>query len=440
MAMILRATRCPGHVLTGPDLGAVAGVRAVPLLQHLRGLPSHGQHELQSHRMSPGHPARPGPAGAVCGVVAYEPKGNDGTIGRQVELTLSEPEVINTALFEPFKGEISMSFLRGAGFLSIFRKYLPLLFVSYGLIHCGVACAKSESVDDPKIMLAKAQRLLDTYYGSSENLTQAAELLARVAQVDNRIAAAYVQSARLVIMGGHLVSDEYVGGTVEKYHALLDKALELDPTNQKAHILKAEAYDIQGLYDLEKRSLDAAAKYGNDPWLWMGYGRHAEKMGNRASAYMRYASVEAAGPGTEPSQRKAYVQALLELSSFRIEGMPGIEERAATALRERYPTDAWILGGFADKFIFRGRFDDAIFYARAALKTMNYGAARLSLAVALYGKAASLIAAGRPKNESAPLIAEAQALGFERSAVLRRLGQSGPAIAKLMPTIDRIVR
>jgi tetratricopeptide (TPR) repeat protein len=294
---------------------------------------------------------------------------------------------------------------------------------------------------DSNRKVTEAKQLLDRYYGSRENLQLAATLLEAAIATDDSNANAYVQAARLTIMGGHIFRDQFQPNSVEAYHALLDKALSIDPSNQKAHILKAEAHDIQKNYPQEKASLERARELGStDPWLYVGYGRYYGNMRNGTLAYAFYSKVEALGPGDSAEQRRAYISALLGLSRYKPRGQPSrLKELASRASRERDPADAWILGDFAELFVFYGMFDDAIEYAREALRTMNYGAARLVLAESLYGKAAQLIAQDKSADAN-DLIVEARHLGFDSADVLARLETSNEEVKSLMPILSKIVK
>jgi tetratricopeptide (TPR) repeat protein len=290
--------------------------------------------------------------------------------------------------------------------------------------------------------LAEAKLLLDTYYGNQENLRLARTLIESALSIDSGNADVYVQAARLTVMGGHIVRDEFRRNTVESYDALLDKALSIDPSNQKALILKAEAYDLQKNCPEEKAALDKAKALGSsDPWLLMGYARYYYSVRDDTMAHHFYSQVEALGPGSAPEQRKAFVSALSELARFKPPpGQPfRLKELASRARAERYPTDAWTLGNFADEFVFHGMFDDAIVFAREAVRTRNYGAGRLTLAVSLYGKAAQLLSANKTADAN-KLLSEAQQLGFAASDVLSRLEGSSEQVEALMPILKKIVK
>jgi tetratricopeptide (TPR) repeat protein len=281
--------------------------------------------------------------------------------------------------------------------------------------------------------IAEAKLLLDTYYGKQENLESAATLLGDVLGKDKKNANAYVQAARLTIQAGD---------SVESYHALLDIALAIDPTNRKAFILKAGAYDIQKNYSQEEAALDKAKELGStDSWLYMGYARYYGRVGDETSSRYFYSQVKARGPGDSPEQRRAYVSALTSLVRFLPQEPSEPIELARLAWRERYPTDAWTLGTFANEFIFRGVFDDAVVFGREAVRTMDYHVGRRTLAVALYGRAAQLILLDQTAQAN-KLIDEAQRLSVSPSDVMSRFEafNGGEIMDKLMPILTKIVQ
>jgi tetratricopeptide (TPR) repeat protein len=313
---------------------------------------------------------------------------------------------------------------------------LPSLILAWAIL-LWPCMAAAEPVE-----VTQARELLDTYFGQPRNLVKARYLLQSALKADSANSAAYVEAARLVIKGGYLFQEHSRQDRTGIYDVLLTRALVIDPRNAKAHILKAEAHDMQGNYAEERASLARAESLGTkDPWLWVGYGRYHGKVGNITEAYAAYAKVEALGPGVSLSERNAYVFALSEVSTFRV-GNEDMDVRlrryAALVLRERHPQNAWIVGDFAYRFLHRGLFEDAIQYAREALKTMNYGSARLALAESLYAQAALLIE--QKKNAQAlPLIRDAEALGIDPDIVLEALETAGPAVDRLMPILQTIV-
>ena len=272
--------------------------------------------------------------------------------------------------------------------------------------------------------VAQARELVDTYYGDTSILRRAAALLQKAYEQDPGESEIYVQAARITVMGGHLSFGRLANGTLESYESLLDRALALDPKNAKAHILKAEAFNIAGRHYEELLELDAAKALGTtDPWLLMGYGRYYIATNEALRGYQFYIDVKERGPGSTASERRAFVQAVTRLRRLKIGDRSQAElqtELAALAMKERYPTDAWTPLTWAEEFFERERFDDAIFYARAALRTMKFPAASRVLSAALYVKAALLTHQGVPETapEVQALIEEARGTGVEPERIL----------------------
>jgi tetratricopeptide (TPR) repeat protein len=305
---------------------------------------------------------------------------------------------------------------------------LAMLFHAPGIAHASDA-------------VARAKALIDTEYGDARKLEAAAVLLHEALDANPNDADAYVQAARLTIKGGHIVRSQFQPGTVEAYQELLDKALKLDPKNQKAHILKAEAFHIQGQSTQELIELGMAKQRGDsDPWLWIGYGRYYTGVKDYESAHSAYMKVKALGPGSNAEWRGAYVTALERLAwyEWRLRGPAAVRELGRLVKQERDPKDAWSLGNFAEDFLAFGMYDDAIEFSREALAVMNYGAGRLILTAALYGKAAQLIQAGK-MGDAKTLTAEAARNGFNRALVFRYLPSSAPDFAQLKPILEKIV-
>jgi tetratricopeptide (TPR) repeat protein len=168
----------------------------------------------------------------------------------------------------------------------------------------------------------------------------------------------------------------------------------------------------------------------------IGYGRHFASVGDAERAVSYYAKARARGPGASLEQRNAFIAALLGLAGFvEPETLKSLAELTRT---ERDPRDAWALGNFGDVAILAGLFDDAISLSRDALSTMSYGAARLTLAAALYGKAAELIANGQ-RTEATRLVEEARSFGFSKASILDRYAGADPTVERLLPTLQGIV-
>jgi hypothetical protein len=132
------------------------------------------------------------------------------------------------------------------------------------------------------------------------------------------------------------------------------------------------------------------------------------------------------------------VSALGALTPFAEDDQAELKAIGELIRKERDPEDAWALGRMAEAFIARAMFDDAIAYSREALKVMDHGVGRLTLAAALYGKAAELTRDKKDK-QAGTLIVEANALVYDKASVLSRFEHRGEAVDPLMPILYRII-
>jgi tetratricopeptide (TPR) repeat protein len=318
-----------------------------------------------------------------------------------------------------------------------FIPWLAALALSLATI-TSTAAPRAESAT-----VAQARELLDSYYGGSDKLARAAALLEKAYREDTADPHVYLQAARVTVMGGSLGFGRFESGTYARYGALLDKAIALDPSIPKAYILKSEVFHQLGEFDSELAALDRAKGLGaDDPWLQMGYARHYRKVGQSSRAFGFLSQVEARGAGSSASSRRAYVSALEDLSGFAV-GDDRIEDRlrkyGALALKARDPADAWTPHNFAISFLEFGMLDEAIEYSHLALRTMNFGAAKMGLSVGLYWKAADLKLKGKPVAELKPLIDEARALGVGRVTVLESASRKRRITTELLYAMQELI-
>ena len=220
---------------------------------------------------------------------------------------------------------------------------LAALVIGWVTLTCGQCWSAVPSASIESV--ARAKELLDTFYGDRENLRRASGWLERAKNEDSNNPSVYVQLARLTVMGGCYGCDWQGPRRSVVYHNLLDKALAIDPKNQKAHILKAEAYSMQNNLPMVLASLERAKALGaDDPWLWMGYARYCEAMNQNGAALEYYLKVEVLGPDANQEHRRAYVRALIELTKFNVDepDFPQRLRKYAAAVRiARHTADAW---------------------------------------------------------------------------------------------------
>lgn len=315
--------------------------------------------------------------------------------------------------------------------------------LTLALVWAGTALLAPLRAEAPSSsgLAQEAKLALDAHYGDPKQIALAAGLLTKALELNRKDPSVYVQAARLAVKGGHLAPLRFRPGTLEAYGDLLDRALELDPNNAKARILKAEYFHFIGDHRSERAELDKAKATGTkDSWLQVGYGRFFRETNDVREAAAQYTQARQRGPGSTLEQRNAYVSALNGLALLAAEGS---DRKALVELSEairsgRDPRDAWALGSLAESLVVAGMFDSAIAAAREALSTMEHGAARLTLTAALYGKAAELeLAYDRAAADK--LVDEARSHGYDPRAVLGRFDFATPEVAPLQPTIEALL-
>jgi hypothetical protein len=316
-----------------------------------------------------------------------------------------------------------------------------IFFVSFGgAAIFGMQQASAAGKEETPI-IAEARELLDTYYGN-DNLIKASALLERGYKSNSDNSHFFVQAARATVMGGQMSFGESRPNTIERYGMLLDRAIALDDSNSKAHILKAQVFAYTDRA-AQLAELDKAKALGTaDPWLLVGYGDYCFDLKALDKAFAMYTEVQRRGPGSRESERRAYVKALSSLTGFpHPTDVKMLREYAALAMKARHPADAWTPLTFAESFLDEQLFDESIFHAREALKTMDFGAGRLALASALYGKAAQLTVAGKPPSDSQLFIEEARKFKFTKTEIFSYLSRRDPQgrLRALVPTFNSII-
>jgi tetratricopeptide (TPR) repeat protein len=318
-------------------------------------------------------------------------------------------------------------------------RHLWALAACIGLLAAGPA-AQAAGAPPMAPDVAAAKELIDTVYNKPERLRQARTLLKGAFDGSSRDPQAYVQAARVHIKTADFSTPEASKAATRDYHAMLDKALALAPDLAKAHVLKANAYGLENNHAQQLKSLLKAKELDKtDPWLWIEFAQHARAENNRPLELGCYVHAVYARPIRSSEDRAAYVFALYQLAvaGAVVEGLD-MKKMGTLAWRERHPDDVWVLGNFASVYLYNNMFDDAIVFAREALKGMDYGMARGALAAGLYGKAAVLIDAGNAAG-AAPYVAEAGRSGYTMGQLQSYYFASDETTARLMPILRRII-
>lgn len=283
-----------------------------------------------------------------------------------------------------------------------------------------------------------AQTLIDEYYGRGDNLSGAAALLGEVVLADKDFVPAYIEMSRVVLLGGHLVNYEFRGGTLEMAHALLTKAIKINPEYGGAYVLLGHVYSMARQFSAATVALEKAASLGTDnPWLHnnSAYILYSERKFPAAQA--AYETIMAKGPGDTSQQRNSYMDSLGKLMGIAYQKSEG--ERlvllANKAVKAAHPDDAWTWGNAGGLLCREGFFDLGLEYNRKALSVMNYGVARGNVAFCLYGKWAESIEAGKLKEADA-YFSEAYQINPNLRAVAEDFSGSGARLRSLRKIFD----
>lgn len=279
----------------------------------------------------------------------------------------------------------------------------------------------------------RAQELLDRYNGNNENIVQAAELIDEVLKIQPDYVPAYIQAARATIKGGHIVSYEFTGGTLELAEKILLQARELQPDYADVYELLGNVYFLEGRMDTALEALDKATQLkSSNPFLHINYGSIYQKLQKYELADQQFQLVVDLGPGSSAQQRNAYVGALQHkqwLAALRDDNAEVL--RLGKMATDAAPADdAWTWGNVANVLFIQGYFDESIEYSRKALSIMNYGVGRNTLALGLYGKWASLVAK-RHNLEAEKYFDEAYSLNSDLASVVKRFRHSAKVVARL---------
>ncbi len=261
---------------------------------------------------------------------------------------------------------------------------------------------------DAAALTREAGRMLDDLQIPNEVFEAAAGKLLQAITLDPGYAKAYVQLSRLEIMGGLEMGRRFAPMSVETAEKAVVKALDLDPSDGYAWVLKAHLYVDRHRLSEAKAALIRAEKAGTDsPWLMLNWAEVFEQEGDLESAAERYQAVLKSGTVNKRALRYAYRQ----LTGYYILKRDWENaEQMHLAHKQIDPYDAWAPTNFAASLARAGQFARAIPRAREALRTRDYEAARRALAIALFGQWATSIMQGENSKEAAAYLSEARTI------------------------------
>ena len=273
---------------------------------------------------------------------------------------------------------------------------------------CGALAQSPATARDAAALTSEAERLLDALQIPNDVFTAVADKLFQAITLAPDYAKAYVQVCRLEIMGGLEVGRRFAPMSVETAEKAVLKALDLDPADGYAWVLKAHLYVDRHRLSEAKAALNRAEKTGTDsPWLMLNWAEVFEEEGDLESAAQRYQAVLKSGTVNKRALRYAYRQ----LTGYYVLKRDWDNAEAMhVAHKQIDPDDAWAPTNFAAALARAGQFARAIPRAREALRIKDYEAARRALAIALFGQWATSIMQGENTTDTAAYLSEARTI------------------------------
>jgi tetratricopeptide (TPR) repeat protein len=278
-----------------------------------------------------------------------------------------------------------------------------------GIFVALVACSLElpAATDSAGSLAAEAQALIDKARGPGALLDDAAQKLHRALTLDPAHAGAYVQVCRLQIVGGPQAGRIFAPMKAETAESAIVRALDLDPRNGYAWVLQAHLHIDAHRLPEAKEALLTAERMGTDnAWLKLHWAEVYEEQGELELAADNYRAVIAGGTPSVRALAHAYSQLL---AYYVVKDDWDKADEAYRAGVDAEPGYSRMHADYAAVLVRHGQFSNAIAPARAALRTRGDDTARRTLARALYGRWAILLAAGADR-EAALLLEEARSI------------------------------
>jgi tetratricopeptide (TPR) repeat protein len=298
----------------------------------------------------------------------------------------------------------------------------------------------SELDADAEAALARAGTWLNEWNGETKLLEAARVEIERVLAANPDSAEAHRRHAHYLFNRAMRTGSDYDAEGLAQAEKALDRALELDPGDSAAHLMRVSVYRLQKRMEEAWTALHNAEKLRPEPALL--HERWAdllmdERKPEQALAHCR--RIEEGGPALQDAADRCAIPPLHALQ--RLDEV----DRLYRDIIRRTPGSAWDHGNHA-RFLLCSRREakEAADAAVRALDLMNYPHARLTLAAALYRHWAELTNAGKRDEADAPwlqaaalmpgapamIVAEACHAGFARP-VLKALrdARRGPVFS-----------
>ncbi len=312
------------------------------------------------------------------------------------------------ALLDSWKGEIEVlerarHELEAAWTLDRQNTAAFRVFEHYKVVRKQMYELQRKSRGGPKV--AEVRTVLGSWHGQPEVLERAQQLLDKLALDDPYNAYAPIEAARLEMMRGYLHNrivkngrtvlevGDYQPGTFERAEGTILKTRNFDP-------LTGDPFVMLAYIDFQRGRLDAA-----EQWLKQAESKGATDPTRHlflADIYVARGKYQEAVERLERALREegAGIKMSVHGRLASIYARTGEAEKAIAShktLIQLDPQDPWLHGNYASYLcVYLGRNDEALKEIHTALQIMNYGVGQLTLADALYGKWADLVAEGDP--------------------------------------------
>lgn len=275
------------------------------------------------------------------------------------------------------------------------RRFLASFAAVIASMSISLTAASAENPRERAAMLAsQAEKILNSYAGRQETLAQAQRLINEALALDPDSGHALVEQGRAILM-----SDPYRGGysrqAVQASAKLFMRAAELKPPYGRGFVLLGHLYIETDAPALAHEALKRAeALVPDDPWLKLNWSQYYAKHGEFDKEAMYAEQAIATGTTNTKALKAAHSIAV----KYALKNGDRKKADAAYAEMARIQSnDPWTRGNYArDVIMYFADFDAGERLAREALEIMDFGHARQTLSLALYGKWAQAVKDGKP--------------------------------------------
>lgn len=232
----------------------------------------------------------------------------------------------------------------------------------------------------------KAQRLITSANGQTNQTLEALELLHSVLEENQNFAPAYVQIARAASDLGRMSNNRFEISSLKEMEIALQKAIEIEPNYDYAIALMGFAKMFQGDLDGAEAHYGQVERLGSGyPHLFSQLSQLAKMRGNYDLA-LKYALTAYEQNRDSPTLAAASITGII----YALHAMPGdrvAELEAWYSKRRELDPSAWNWQAHANfRLYYLGDYEKSIEYCKNALALMDFGLGRYTLAAAYYKK------------------------------------------------------